>query len=392
MRRLVTVLLLTVAACGGPGDGPVQGAPELLEIAGPPRSVLGLDAQNPDAVLNHVVDATWLTDGSIVVANGGLATRLPIFSAEGDYLRLLGRQGDGPGEFRWVSSVEAGTGDSLFVFDASLQRLTAVASDGGMSVRPVRAVASGHVRALRWVNQVPEGWIAFEMDMPMSGEVGVIIRDTIDAGVLSEDMTDFEPFVTLPALMSTTMLLGGRRGFGSPAFAPQVLQAAWGRCVFVVADGSHTVNVYSSRGRVVTSFRGPGTSREATADDFERWVDYRVSLSPNDEDMLRSSYREVARLETLPAYSQIVADEWGRVWLQEYTPGTTLGRRWFVYSQRGRHLADVQVPKRLRVFEISTSGLLGAALGDFGEEYIEVYDLADLPTGGADALDACVVE
>ncbi|MGH7713199.1 MAG: 6-bladed beta-propeller, partial [Gemmatimonadaceae bacterium] len=46
----------------------------------------------------------WLSDGRIVVADVA-ASRLLVFDSSGKYLRPLGRQGSGPGEFRRLGSV-----------------------------------------------------------------------------------------------------------------------------------------------------------------------------------------------------------------------------------------------------------------------------------------------
>lgn len=78
----------------------------------------------------HVGGVRWLTDGRIVVADLA-ANRLLIFDSAGKYVRSLGRQGSGPGEFRRITSVTVLRGDSLATFDGGLRRLSLWHADAG---------------------------------------------------------------------------------------------------------------------------------------------------------------------------------------------------------------------------------------------------------------------
>ena len=62
------------------------------------------------------IDATVLTDGSLVVADLYACTLTVIERPEGRLRHKLGRCGDGPGEFSMIRTVDA-FGDSLFVYD-----------------------------------------------------------------------------------------------------------------------------------------------------------------------------------------------------------------------------------------------------------------------------------
>ena len=124
-RPIVWVLLvLAVLVSGCERDAPADGEPsegsstgagegevpssmaEAWEVAAEPSVVVGKDASELDAVLDVVRNAVRLRDGRIVVANGGLSSRLPVFSPEGRYISSIGREGEGPGEFAWITSLE----------------------------------------------------------------------------------------------------------------------------------------------------------------------------------------------------------------------------------------------------------------------------------------------
>jgi hypothetical protein len=70
----------------------------------------------------RVVDARLLPDGAIAVADAGNA-RVAIYSPAGEMLRSLGREGDGPGEFRSLSHLFL-FGDTIAVYDQVALRFT----------------------------------------------------------------------------------------------------------------------------------------------------------------------------------------------------------------------------------------------------------------------------
>jgi len=87
------------------------------------RSPLTEVGRGPEYPLLQATHAARQSDGTIIVADG-LASEVHAFSANGDHLKQLGREGDGPGEFRWPVRVQVLAGDSVVVFDAGHQRLT----------------------------------------------------------------------------------------------------------------------------------------------------------------------------------------------------------------------------------------------------------------------------
>jgi hypothetical protein len=80
------------------------------------------------------------------------AKQVLAYSATGALLRTIGRAGQGPGEFRDISALAVGRGDTLFVNEASTHRITAIAPDysigrltlTGMEVFSFLPAAGGH--------------------------------------------------------------------------------------------------------------------------------------------------------------------------------------------------------------------------------------------------------
>ena len=51
--------------------------------------------------------------------------RIKVVTSTGDLATTIGQRGRGPGEFQWLESPLAGPGDTLYVFDSRLERLSA---------------------------------------------------------------------------------------------------------------------------------------------------------------------------------------------------------------------------------------------------------------------------
>lgn len=86
------------------------------------------------AVVNYTTIAdTLLIDGPIDMARdsrGRFYTVLSryglvaVFDERGKFLRVIGRTGEGPGEYRGLRAVAIGLGDTLFLFDSRTRRMT----------------------------------------------------------------------------------------------------------------------------------------------------------------------------------------------------------------------------------------------------------------------------
>lgn len=81
------------------------------------REVAALgDAEGPGILEDYVVEARLDSRGRYYVLEA-FATRIQVYGADGEHLETIGREGEGPGEFRNVSDIVVGEADSLYAFD-----------------------------------------------------------------------------------------------------------------------------------------------------------------------------------------------------------------------------------------------------------------------------------
>jgi hypothetical protein len=84
---------------------------------------------DPDYEFFSVRQVSPLRSRSIVVANGG-TSELMLYGPEGEFRTRVGRRGEGPSEFGFLTTVYTRTGDTLIVMDPQRRRLVHFDSAG----------------------------------------------------------------------------------------------------------------------------------------------------------------------------------------------------------------------------------------------------------------------
>jgi len=108
-----------------------------------PIVTLGLDdnrhVMGPPTVLERDGRGRFYT--AFAVTPGGLS----VFDSTGAFLMTIGRQGSGPGEYRYIPAVVPAHGDTLHVFDPVLRRETVLSPQYDVvSSRPIETPATPH--------------------------------------------------------------------------------------------------------------------------------------------------------------------------------------------------------------------------------------------------------
>lgn len=143
MRSFRRVLIVGMLHATGWAAG-AQPTPEVVSIRRcaecnvelKPVVTLG-DANGPGALESDVNQVRRDSRGRYFVFNGGPS--IWVFDPRGAFVTRLGRDGDGPGEFREVSGVLPARGDSIIVFDWVHRRMTVFSPD----LRFVRTAPTG---------------------------------------------------------------------------------------------------------------------------------------------------------------------------------------------------------------------------------------------------------
>lgn len=130
-RTIATrLLLLAVAATSffpacvtrvtDEANGPAPSEPALSEFFR-----LGDEAAGDSILFGGIGELVAVDGAGRIFVGEQQDPRIYAFTADGDLFGTIGRQGSGPGEFERIGSIYVGPGDTLYVFDSRLERMSA---------------------------------------------------------------------------------------------------------------------------------------------------------------------------------------------------------------------------------------------------------------------------
>ncbi|MFC1661661.1 hypothetical protein ACFL3S_09455 [Gemmatimonadota bacterium] len=318
-------------------------------------------------------DATRLPDGSIAVAENN-ADEIRFFSGGGAFLRAVGRGGEGPGEFRWPSSVDRYRGDSLIVFDPQLSRVTILDPQWEASRIVSFRLPGAQVRDLRplgdttFVARAPLLWVPQERD-GLYRKPDALIRLSAAGEVMDTIATvaGYEEFQWESGAVSAV-----------PLFLRDSHFAVHQGRIYVGDADQMEFRVYSVAGQLEYVVRAPTFDLSLSGQEIQAEREARLGL--NSSARRRDLLDAIPDPETRPAYSDLLVDSDGFIWA-EHSQGRTLklmGDRpsqWTVFSPDGEWLGAVELPGRFYVFEIGWDYVLGRRHDDQDVEHVELLRL-----------------
>lgn len=367
-----------------------------------PSLEIGADPNHPAAQLYGVGDVVVLESGRVVVVNEGLVSVL-LFDSAGDLLAPVGRQGEGPGEYRRVDAAYRCPGDTVVVnafsqvsfFDSHAQflrsvRLNPTAGDGS-SLR-AQGVASDCSRfLLRGGYSVPE-----------LGEVGRVSY-TLFWGTL--DNLSRDSLQARPGWEAEVQLIDD---WPQPLPLPWGARAAWAvskaggedRVYLTMADRPD-VRVFDGGGHLVRILRWPVAAAPVTASDRTLYAEKRgrwLERYPRVEEAVPDLGAYAYVPSEKPILLGLLADDEGNLWARAY-PGDVAGRpdlfdytdpdapfrenpppdappaQWYVFDPNGRLLGTVGVPADLAVRAVHRDMVVGVWRDSLDVESVRFHRL-----------------
>jgi hypothetical protein len=334
-------------------------------------------ADDPDQELFRVRGAVRLSDGRIVIADGG-STRLRFYDAAGVHLVDAGRRGSGPGEFRYIGELVRLAGDSVLVLNG-LERLHIYDADG--------ALAREHALDVRGTIEPP---FFTEYARPLAD--GTLLVHLI------EPSRDRPPgiFRPLDGYIRFDPKLGGRDTIGFfPALEHEQVggDAKWmgyaatsalalGHDRLAVGDTKvFDIGVYRFDGTLERRIRAPVEQQPVTDADraaFEAFFLDRIRADPMQAPRISTYEQILAELpypETKPVFESIVLDPAGNLWVKDFDPFSGGPSFWRVFDPDGRWLGTLEMPAGLRVREIGDDYVLGTATDELDVEHVRLHRL-----------------
>jgi hypothetical protein len=329
-------------------------------------------------------DAARLSDGRIVAVNRGSA-EVKVFSPEGDLLTRFGGEGEGPGEFKNLWSVDVRAGDTLVVADYRPWRFSFFTPDGeflrsfeaqpAIIERPdvVIVLPSGDGFLIGEACCHPERGFtdrsvalrSYAPDGSLSDTLGVFWYDTF--GWLSQEL----------------------RYLGSPIFGPSSTLAHLRDDLMVYAPGrEEQAEIWGTDGGLRSIIRWHARDREVGPGDADEWKRQYLERFPSLNDPARREIKELNVGDQRPVADQfpgnqgVLVSRDGSVWVREFRRPFDVGpRRWFLFEEDGSFLCQARVPDGLGILDVGEGYLLGRETDELDVEYLVMREVAP-PAGG----------
>lgn len=326
---------------------------------------------------NIVTGGLW-ADGRAVIADGG-ALQLIVLSRTGAVDTVLGRPGDGPGEFRAIFAAIPLGEETVIVQDSEARRVTIFTQD-----KFVRTVPLDTVSVLRLLGVEngdllmgpPRAWVqGRRYDTPW-----------LNVPVVRFSLSDAQTKPLASVDWDQSIIEGrGDNPFMSGGFATAVPGG------FVTARGDRAELLwYDADGRLrqITRWRAepsPVTSTMiSTWEKSMRAAFERYNLSQPDIEARISGMKQTIQ-EPLPYfgnpgpspdYGGIISDSDGNVWIGNFVfRGLNSPRRYNVMSSDGEWVGWAEMPAGLRILAIGTDRALGVERDSLDVQAVSVYEI-----------------
>ena len=340
---------------------------------------IGSQSADPSQEFSGFVIPVLLSDGRIVVANGG-TSELRFFAPDGKWVKSVGRRGGGPGEFEDLGWLDVGAGDTLRTYDWSLRRLSVFSPEGDF-VRPVSLHTGGELWSPRPLGMLGDGRLIAQ------SQNAVTIESKPGAG------RDTVPLFALDLVQGVADSLGrfpghehlihtgkGSVSAGSLPFGKDLHVLVHGSRVYVgTADGPEVL-VLGSDGKVERVVRWTAVSVPVTPADIEAFTEAGSrEFGPGQEERRE---RFLLRLKQTPfpkwkpAYADLLAGPGGSLWVRRYSePDQPVPVYFEVFDSTGRWLGGVRMPSGFDPARITVGAVVGTWRDENDVQHVRVYRL-----------------
>jgi hypothetical protein len=342
-RRKRVTLLAVVVALNSCGREVESGSRTEISPRSTPHIAL-VATSAPGAAFTNVTSVDVDSRGEVYVSDFPSST-ITVLSGDGSVVRRIGRRGDGPAEFRYISTVQILPGDSLLVYDQGLNRVTVFSPHEDQVAYTINLSEKSRKAPPYWMRKLPEQQAllaAYREPFSASGNPGSDVnRKEVLALLQVDGSVSRDSLVVFPAQEFLVARRGGMVSVGQSPFGRRSVfgVGARGR-IYIGWTDTLGLDVYSPEGRRIDGFRESTASPEVTSSDVR---EVEAKLGPEFRRVLDSSVPE-----TWPAVRSFLVDDRDRLWVT-LTGERKKGETGMVFSRSGARLATLHIPEELDI-------------------------------------------
>lgn len=323
----------------------------------------------------RIAGAARLSDGRIVVADGG-ANELRFYDSSGAYVLTAGRKGEGPGEFQNLGSLYLLTADSLLTYDWRLRRVSVFGADGRLARSMVLHGPGDGFPNLQ--GRFSNGSLLASLGRSFRpGDKGGVSRDSALYLLFAPNGGAVDTLGWFPGPEYYVKATESSVAVRSLAFGRTPATLVRGDELYFGPADRFEVGLYSAAGKLTRLIRRQHSNLDVTPEDIERYKQEQLeqATDPNWRRFQQEMLADMPFPKTMPAYSRMVVDEPGDLWVAEYRRPGDDQPRWNVFDPDGRMLGTVRTPPDFVIFQIGADFLLGSWRDELDVQHLRMYRL-----------------
>ncbi len=265
---------------------------------------------------------------------------IKVFSKKGEYLKTIGRKGQGPGEFQRISGMQITHHQELMVFDMSIRRLSFFSLDGEF----IRLKSIGEIQALELKMNSKEKFIVDSVLLDPKNFLAVTSLKIFDSNLkliatiyTSEPKDVFTPFLTF--MVWTLYKIDN---------------------IVVGYNNSYEFQILEPEGKIIKKI-------------IKEYVPVKITEEEKKErlkQLQQSEKKEVP--EFYPAYLSFTVDDDNRIFVQTMErPKDKVGYYYDVFDSEGKFIVKIPLKIRPRIWKKNKLYLVEE--DEDGYQYVKRY-------------------
>lgn len=349
MKRKSVLLVLSILALSfslnSGQERPILAALTSGKLTFVEAQVISDSSLPSEAILEAPVSIALHASGRVYVCDGK-ASNIKVFDADGKFLRTIGRQGQGPGEFKWPSMVHA-SANNLMVWERTSRRMS------------VLNLAGRFLKSLPFSQDV-EGFPMKMRTLP-TGENVIETEKAIDADVrnpqeclislYSSNMEFVKMLYAKPLFRFKRIYDPGMAEVHQP-YNPRVYwdMSPDGKIVIGFAE-TYEIAVYDPAKGKLFSFRHEYSPVRVTDEDKQGYfsaMTVAVLAADGTRTTRKGAPDYIVKNTTFPkfkpAFNGIVVDSEGNIWIHPYQINREAEKRFFdAFAKDGTFIGRVEI-------------------------------------------------
>ena len=324
------------------------------------------DDESAGLLFGYVAALDVNASGQVFTADG-MANSVYILSGSGELDGVIGTTGVGPGEFEDISGLYVGPGDSIYVFDSDIYRLSVFAPGTYRFAYSFSIEEAGLSEPTELLGVVNSGFLIVYKFPVYPGEatndryasVNLVSRQGAVMGKPVVSLPDWDFFVS--RRYALLVPFGHRYQYRLGADG----------LVYSGLNDAIDIRMTTVEGHTQGSIRYDHQAVPVTREDIRTYTD---KLSPDAKRFLLTHVLPA----TMPAYRTFVVDDRGRIWVQHIGEGGGApSGAWSLFNKKGKLVANAVLAASVRLYAIKNGIAYGTGSSESGATFIAAYKIEE---------------